>query len=309
MQKRNMLNPLNWLRAFGDWIDSKNQILQIIIMLTIVFLIRTFGFGLYWVPTGSMEPTMLVGESFFSDKFTILFTPIKRGDIISMNAPTFQFSDNPFIKLFQMYLWGPDNWTKRVIGIPGDHIKGTIEGGEPKIYLNGKLIDEPYVNPYPIIYVKEISHQLSFKFPFFEKKERYAFKTFDPSIDLFSKDQPFYRLTPEILIPNESNPLILYSKTPSIMSSVTDVFDIYLEKDEYWGMGDNRLGSFDSRGFGKIKKELIHGRIKFRLFSFDSASSLIYDMLGLGHRWFFAPLFDLFLNKARSWDRWFSVVK
>ena len=114
-------------------------------LLLIVFIIRTVGFGLYQVPTGSMEPTMLVGERFFADKFTVLFRDIKRGDIISFNAPDasqcsmgFQYSDNKLVYLWQHYVYGPANWTKRVIGIPGDEVKGTIEDGHPVVYLKAK---------------------------------------------------------------------------------------------------------------------------------------------------------------------------
>ena len=41
------------------------EVQQIAFVLLVVFLIRTFVFGLYQVPTGSMETTMLVGERFF----------------------------------------------------------------------------------------------------------------------------------------------------------------------------------------------------------------------------------------------------
>src|SRR5579871_884059 len=78
-------------------------------LLIIVFLIRTFGFGLYQVPTGSMEVTMLVGERFFADKFTILFAKPSRGQIISFNDPLFPYSTNPVVRLFQEYVWGPSN--------------------------------------------------------------------------------------------------------------------------------------------------------------------------------------------------------
>jgi len=126
---------------------------EFVVLLLIVFLIRTFGFGLYQVPTGSMETTMLVGERFFADKFSYIFRKPRRSEIIAMNDPTYDYSDNTFVNVFQRYVWGPANWTKRVIGIPGDRIRGTIEDGKPAVYLNGKKLDEPYLNKYPLIYV------------------------------------------------------------------------------------------------------------------------------------------------------------
>lgn len=127
---------------------------ELITLLLIVFLIRTFIFGLYQVPTGSMETTMLVGERFFADKFTIIFSKPKRGEIVSFNDPRYPYSKNPVVRMFQEYVgtWsGPINWTKRVIGVPGDIIKGTIEDGAPVIYLNDVKLDEPYVNKYPLL--------------------------------------------------------------------------------------------------------------------------------------------------------------
>ncbi len=139
----------NASKVSGFWAGVK----EIAVLLLIVFLIRTFGFGLYQVPTGSMETTMLVGERFFADKFTPLFSNIKRRNIISFNDPIFNYSSNKLVRLFQSYVWGPSNWTKRVIGIPGDEVKGVIENGKPVIYINGKKLDEPYTNKYPLIRV------------------------------------------------------------------------------------------------------------------------------------------------------------
>ena len=71
---------------FADLYES------LIVIIPVVFLIKTFIFGLYQVPTGSMETTMLVGERFLADKFTVWFMPIKRGDIISFNDPNYEYS-------------------------------------------------------------------------------------------------------------------------------------------------------------------------------------------------------------------------
>ena len=46
--------------------------------------------------------------------------------LFALNDPTFAYSDNYWMELFQHYVWGPTNWTKRVIGVPGDHIEGKI---------------------------------------------------------------------------------------------------------------------------------------------------------------------------------------
>src|SRR5579863_5027998 len=130
-----------------------SNITEFVFLLLLVFLVRTFGFGLYQVPTGSMETTMLVGERFFADKLSYNFRKPRHGEIIAFNGPEFKYSTNPLMRLFQRYVWGPDNWTKRVIGIPGDTIRGAIEDGKPVVYRNDVKLDEPYINQYPLIFL------------------------------------------------------------------------------------------------------------------------------------------------------------
>ncbi len=277
-------------------------------LLIIVFLIRTFGFGLYQVPTGSMETTMLVGERFFADKFTPLFWPIKRGDIIAFNDPTYNYSDNVLMYLVQQYVWGPSNWTKRVIGIPGDTIKGVVENGKPLLYLNGVKLEEPYINKYPLIQVfKEDPTQLQLQATqeitqlIREKNinpelvdmqgmyKQYLFshmipKSYDPSKAY--DEQPFYRIDPACVVKDEKTgkPILVYPGTPirevdglkeekGNYWNGTDDFYVELGANQYWAMGDNRLGSRDCRFFGPIVNKLIHAKIVFRIWSIDSSDS------------------------------------
>lgn len=251
----------------------KRNIYETIFLLLVVFGIRTYGFGLYQVPTGSMETTMLVGERFFADKFTYNFIrDPKVNDIITFNQPPayYQYSNNPIINTWQRYVYGPQNWTKRVIGQPGDAITGAIENGKPVIYRNGKKLNESYLNQYPIVYVNQYGNGLN---P----------KTIDPSKPY--NNQPFYRINPsQIASPFIYPEIPAYSKTPINKTGNhwdgSDEFHIKLGNDEYWLMGDNRKGSGDSRMFGPVKKQLIHGRVLFRIWSIDSDESWwIFDLL------------------------------
>ena len=285
---------------------------EIIFLLAIVFLIRTFGFGLYQVPTGSMETTMLVGERFFADKFTVLFSKINRGDIVAFNDPLFNYSKNAFGRLFEEYFWGPSNWTKRVIGIPGDTIRGAVENGKPVIYINGVLSNEPYINKYPLIhvwkmdlidiqkYAREGANIGQFLSP----------KSYDPNLSY--EKQPFYGIKQDRIFvnPETGQPVILTPGTPlesgnKIVNGESywnngDDFNVKLGKNQYWVMGDNRLGSHDSRFFGPIDGRLIHGRILFRIWSVDSDEN-----------WWILDLIKHpvdFIERIR-FDRFFQVVK
>jgi len=309
------------------------QISEFAFLLLIVFLIRTFGFGLYQVPTGSMETTMLVGERFFADKFSYIFRQPRHGEIIAFNDPEFVYSGNPAKKLFQRYAWGPSNWTKRVIGIPGDVIRGVIEDGKPVIYRNGEKLDESYINAYPLIHVyrqnvatlkEKIDEEVQRASRGYKVDqsavERYIMQRLEQETTWRSYDstaaynkQPFYDLSEDRIVrDNEGKPELLVPGTPLMPKngktspseatnnwSRSDVFYLKLGKDEYWCMGDNRLGSKDCRFFGPIKGQEIHGRIVFRIWSIDSDES-----------WWIVDLVKHPINfwQRVRWCRFFQVM-
>lgn len=283
------------------WYNRQHQIYQISITLLLVFLIRTVVFGLYQVPTPSMETTMLVGERFVADKFSVWFMPIKRGDIISFNDPNFNYSDNALVNWWQRYVWGPSNWTKRVIGIPGDHIEGKIEDGRPVIYRNGEKLNEPYLNKYPIVALWASEPHL---YNGYWIGDRPTYRSYDPTKPY--DQQPFYRIDPFYII-NINHPQVprLFEPQTPYPGNI-DTFDITLGENEYWAMGDNRLGSYDSRGWGKLDGKLIHGKILFRILSIDvptrvwSWSDIIFHPTTTWTDWM---LIDLVLHPIEFWKR------
>ena len=258
-----------WKKApksfIGEWVEA------IVVVVPIVFLIKTFVFGLYQVPTCSMENTMLVGERFFADKMTPFFRGPKRGEIVSFNDPTYPYSKNPVINIYQRYInWNIVSWTKRVIGIPGDHVQGVIENGKTAVYLNGQKLDEPYVNNLPILNMTVNGQPHP--------------RTYDPSKSY--DNQPYYRFDAidvartKRFLENYGRSNILYPGSPMEHGSGSDEFDIHLGPNQYWLMGDNRLGSYDCRGWGVLDGHMIHGRILFRIWSSDSNESWwILDLL------------------------------
>lgn len=95
------------------------------------------------IPSGSMEPTVLIGDHLIVSRFgydlgipfTSIHTPLwrnpKRQQIIVFKAP---LADQGY----------PD-FIKRCIGVPGDHLR--IIGGH--VYVNGKMLNEPYAEHLP----------------------------------------------------------------------------------------------------------------------------------------------------------------
>jgi signal peptidase I len=266
------------IRKFRVWYQKPRsrfgEFVELVLLLVLVFIIRSVGFGLYAVPSGSMETTMLCGERFFADKFTPLFVPFKHGDVITIDEPTYQYSKNPLFNWWQHWVgfifWGTTNWTKRVIGVPGDHIEGKIEEGKPVVYRNGQKLDEPYVNKYPLIGVYRFDNLSPLSLP--------VFRSYVPGVPF--EQQPFYRMSysevmyAKQLLTEHGYEDIRYPYTPATTYSNNtekspDIFDVHLGPDEYWAMGDNRRDSTDSRFWGTLKRNFIHGKVKFCLYSID----------------------------------------
>jgi len=104
-----------------------------LIAVFLALFIRTFVIQAYKIPSGSMEPTLLVGDHILVNKFIYgikipfiskTLIPIgkpKRGDIIVFKYPLDKRKD----------------YIKRVIGLPGDEIRIM----DKKIFINGELFD------------------------------------------------------------------------------------------------------------------------------------------------------------------------
>ena len=143
----------------------------------------------------SMDPTLKTNEKLFAVKHI----PIDRFDIVVAKEKT--DDENIFI-------------IKRVIGLPGD----TVEYKKDQLYVNGKKINEPYLNSF-----KEKLKDGSLIDYFTKINSNYA--NFDFNTDYLTVD-----------------------------SSGNDSFKVTLKSDEYFLLGDDRPISKDSRAVGPIKK-------------------------------------------------------
>lgn len=143
----------------------------------------------------SMDPTLKTNEKLF----TLKHVPIDRFDIVVAKEKT--DDENIFI-------------IKRVIGLPGD----TVEYKKDQLYVNGKKINEPYLDSF-----KEKLKDGSLIDYFTKINSNYA--KFDFNTDYLTTDK-----------------------------SGNDTFKVTLKSDEYFLLGDDRPISKDSRAIGPIKK-------------------------------------------------------
>ncbi|MFB0521063.1 MAG: signal peptidase I [Desulfatiglandales bacterium] len=107
-----------------------------IIAVVLALFIRTFVIQAYKIPSGSMEPTLLVGDHILVNKFIYgIKAPFIKKTIIPLSEPK-----RGDIIVFTYPLDRKKDYIKRLIGLPGDEIQITDE----KIFINGKLFDAPF---------------------------------------------------------------------------------------------------------------------------------------------------------------------
>jgi signal peptidase I len=88
------------------------------------------------IPTGSMEDTLLIGDHLLVDKMS--YAP---NDTVSRHVLPYDHVERGDIIVFRYPVDIRQTFVKRVIGVPGDHIKLV----DKQLYRNGRKIDEPYV--------------------------------------------------------------------------------------------------------------------------------------------------------------------
>jgi len=109
-------------------------------VILIVFCIRSFLVEPFRIPSGSMLPSLFIGDFILVNKYSYgVRLPIINSKIVGVGQPkrgdvaVFRFPGNPSI-----------NYIKRVIGVPGDRILYK----DKKLYINGKYMEQLNRKPY-----------------------------------------------------------------------------------------------------------------------------------------------------------------
>ena len=107
---------MNLLKELFEWVRD------IAIAVVIALLITRFVITHTLIPTGSMIPTIAINDHLIINRVPFYFTDPKPGEVV-------------------VFHHGKE-LIKRVIGVPGD----TLDIKDGDVYINGKVLDEPYLN-------------------------------------------------------------------------------------------------------------------------------------------------------------------
>jgi signal peptidase I len=207
--------PEDHRRAVIHGTDLVGSVQSLLGTVVIAVFVITFVVQAFQIPSESMENTLLVGDYLLVNKlcyggkkgdWLMPYEKIARGDIVVFHYPV-----DP-----------QQHFVKRVIGLPGDHLRMINK----RVFINGKPLEEPYVR-----FLDPVSSSPT--------DASSAFRDDFPRLDVVPGETPEWWLMLHRLV--EDGQLIV-------------------PEGHYFVMGDNRDDSQDSRYWGFVPRADIVGR-------------------------------------------------
>ncbi len=217
------------------WLDWTAGLFPVIL---VVFLLRSFLFEPFKIPSGSMVPTLLIGDLILVNKYHYgVRLPVINKKIIDINDPqrgdvmVFRYPANPSI-----------DYIKRVVGVPGDEVSYLNQ----RLYLNGELAS---TQPLPEFYDDDTS--------------RY-FKQYSEKLGAVE-----HRIIVDLARPSyvrETDPFPFKENCRATAEGLI----CKVPPGHYFMMGDNRDHSEDSRFWGFVPDKNIVGKAFFVWMNFGN---------------------------------------
>lgn len=216
------------------WVEYGASFFPVIL---IVFGLRSFVVEPFKIPSGSMIPTLLVGDFILVNKWTYgIRLPVINKKILDVNEPkrgevmVFRYPADPSL-----------DYIKRVVGLPGD----TVEYIDKRLTVNGSAVplteSGNYLHPDRLYYSPKYSEKLG---------------EVEHSV-LIERDAPAF--VPQVMnFPGRDNCTYTARGVRCTVPS-----------GHYFVMGDNRDASSDSRVWGFVPDANIVGRAFFIWFNFN----------------------------------------
>ena len=216
------------------WVEYGASFFPVIL---IVFVLRSFIAEPFKIPSGSMIPTLQVGDFILVNKFTYgIRLPVINKKIIGINTPqrgdvmVFRFPEDPSL-----------DYIKRVVGVPGDKVAYQNK----RLTINGQPVETRRIDDYLH------AERLYYSRQFIEKINGFEHRVLN---DLDAPD-----FVPDAAqFPHREN--CLYNNAGVICT---------VPEGHYFMMGDNRDNSRDSRFWGFVPDENIVGKAFFIWFNFN----------------------------------------
>lgn len=210
----------------------------VVYAVVIAFGVRTFAYEPFNIPSGSMIPTLLVGDYLFVSKFSYGYSRYT----VAFGAPLFDGRmlytkpERGDVAVFKLPRDNKTDYIKRIIGLPGDRIQ--VIGGI--LHINGEAVKR-------------------------ERVEDFV------TTDQFGRQVRVAQYV-ETLPNGRKHNIIEESDSGSLDN--TQVYTV--PENHFFAMGDNRDNSLDSRVssmVGFVPVENLVGRAEFLFFSIDEGSS------------------------------------
>ncbi len=116
----------------GGWRFLRDLAIIVVVALIASFLVKTFLVRSFYIPSGSMENTLLIGDRVLVNELVPGAVPLQRGDVVVFTDPGGWLGTGQ-----------GDDLIKRVIGLPGDRV--SCCGSDGRLSVNGQEVDESYV--------------------------------------------------------------------------------------------------------------------------------------------------------------------
>jgi signal peptidase I len=210
----------------------------VVYAVVIAFGVRTFAYEPFNIPSGSMIPTLLVGDYLFVSKFSYGYSRYT----VAFGAPLFDGRmlytkpERGDVAVFKLPRDNKTDYIKRIIGLPGDRIQ--VIGGI--LHINGEAVKRDRVEDFV-------------------------------TTDQFGRQ---VRVAQYIeTLPNGRKHNIIEESDSGSLDN-TQVYTV--PENHFFAMGDNRDNSLDSRVssmVGFVPVENLVGRAEFLFFSIDEGSS------------------------------------
>lgn len=221
------------------WLDWTAGLFPVIV---IVFLLRSFLFEPFKIPSGSMIPTLLVGDLILVNKFTYgVRLPVINTKVLEMNSPqrgdvmVFRYPPKPSL-----------DYIKRVIGVPGDEVSYLNK----QLMINGKQFSRATLPDY------------------FDEDSMHYSKQFEEVIARDGGEKKHKLLNDDnrpAYVPGADDFAFKQNCRYSVEGVVCKV-----PEGHYFMMGDNRDNSLDSRYWGFVPEKNIVGKAFFVWMNFGN---------------------------------------